>query len=94
MRWYHDEELVADNGNENFTSLPRHQLWENGSLEIVNVKPKDTGEYMCEVVREAPLSTVRQYHAIEVLRKSRFSIYNMFMLSWWECFIIVFIHRR
>lgn len=69
MRWYHDGELIADNGNENFTFPPRHILWANGSLEISNVEPNDTGEYMCEVVRPSPWSTVRQYHAIEVMSK-------------------------
>lgn len=42
----------------------------NGSLEITTVEPNDTGEYMCEVVRLHPWSTVRQFHAIEVLRKT------------------------
>ncbi|KAK9891396.1 hypothetical protein WA026_014636 [Henosepilachna vigintioctopunctata] len=42
-------------------------LWSNGSLEIFRVQPEDTGEYVCEIIRPKPWSTVKQTHAIEVM---------------------------
>lgn len=69
VRWYHDNELIADNEHEEFYSISdRHIMHSNGSLEIIKVGSNDTGEYMCEVVRIHPWSTVRQFHAIEILR--------------------------
>ncbi|XP_074028174.1 opioid-binding protein/cell adhesion molecule homolog isoform X2 [Leptinotarsa decemlineata] len=67
VRWYKNEDLLADSANET-TPLPeRHVLWENGSLEISRVQPGDTGEYTCEIERTEPWGPVKQKHAIEVL---------------------------
>ncbi|XP_060520740.1 limbic system-associated membrane protein-like [Cylas formicarius] len=67
VKWYKDEEFLADSTNETVLLPERHTLWENGSLQIVTVQPLDTGEYTCEVIRPEPWSAVRQKHAIEVL---------------------------
>ncbi|XP_072398767.1 limbic system-associated membrane protein-like [Diabrotica undecimpunctata] len=67
VRWYKDEDLIADSANESLTPPDRHMLWENGSLEILYVQPEETGEYTCEILRSDPWGPVRQKHAIEVL---------------------------
>lgn len=60
--------IAANENNLLQTTSKSYVLHSNGSLEINRVAPKDTGEYMCEVVRNHPWSPVRQIHAIEVLR--------------------------
>ncbi|KAJ8919706.1 hypothetical protein NQ315_006234 [Exocentrus adspersus] len=72
VRWYKNEDLVADSANETLALPERYTLWPNGSLEITSVQPSDTGEYMCEIERPDPWGTVKQRHAIEVLRKIAF----------------------
>uniref|UniRef100_A0A6P7FID7 Hemicentin-1-like n=1 Tax=Diabrotica virgifera virgifera TaxID=50390 RepID=A0A6P7FID7_DIAVI len=67
VRWYKDEDLIADSANESLTPPDRHLLWENGSLEILFVQPDETGEYTCEILRSEPWGPVKQKHAIEVL---------------------------
>ncbi|CAH1119717.1 unnamed protein product [Phaedon cochleariae] len=67
IRWYKNEDLLADSGNGSFSLPDRHVLWENGSLQIATVQPGDTGEYTCEIERSEPWGPVRQKHAIEVL---------------------------
>lgn len=69
VRWYRDGNLLADSGPPALLPPDRYKLWGNGSLEVDDVQPQDTAEYMCEVVRPEPWSTVRQFHAIEVLRE-------------------------
>ncbi|CAH1998062.1 unnamed protein product [Acanthoscelides obtectus] len=67
VRWYKDNDLIADSSNESVAVPERHVLWENGSLEITVVQPSDTGEYTCEIERPEPWGPIRQKHAIEVL---------------------------
>ncbi|XP_076264873.1 neurotrimin-like [Rhynchophorus ferrugineus] len=67
VKWYKNQELLCDSGNESIVLPERHILWHNGSLEIQTVQPPDTGEYTCEVIRPEPWGPVRQRHAIEVL---------------------------
>ncbi|CAG9855771.1 unnamed protein product [Phyllotreta striolata] len=67
IRWYKDDNLIADSSNETLTLPDRHFLWKNGSLEILSVQPEETGEYVCEIERSEPWGPVRQTHAIEVL---------------------------
>lgn len=69
VRWYKDDELLADSANDSMILPERHFLWENGSLEVITVQPEDTGIYICEVIRPEPWGAVQQRHAIEVLRK-------------------------
>lgn len=68
VRWYKDDDLLADSANDTLILPDRYFLWENGSLEVITVQPTDTGIYVCEVIRPDPWGTVRQRHAIEVLR--------------------------
>ncbi|XP_017775167.1 PREDICTED: limbic system-associated membrane protein-like isoform X2 [Nicrophorus vespilloides] len=67
VRWYRDGKQIADSGPPPVMPPDRFKLWGNGSLEVYTVKPQDTGEYMCEIVRPAPLGEAKQVHAIEVL---------------------------
>ncbi|XP_066151263.1 limbic system-associated membrane protein-like [Euwallacea fornicatus] len=67
VKWYQNDNLLGDSANDSVYLPPRHKLWENGSLEIQQVKPYDTGEYVCEIARPEPWGVVRQKHAIEVL---------------------------
>ncbi|XP_056630732.1 limbic system-associated membrane protein-like [Diorhabda sublineata] len=67
VRWYKNEDLIADSANESMALPDRHILWENGSLEILYVQPEETGEYICEIERPEPWGPVRQKHAIEVM---------------------------
>lgn len=68
MRWYKDDILIIDSSEE--LPIPEGvMLWENGSLEIFQVQSKDTGIYVCEIVRTEPWAPIRQRHAIEVLRE-------------------------
>nr|CAH7752768.1 unnamed protein product [Callosobruchus chinensis] len=67
VRWYKDNDLLADSSNESVLVPDRHVLWENGSLEITVVQPLDTGEYTCEIERPEPWGAIKQKHAIEVL---------------------------
>ncbi|KAL3283935.1 hypothetical protein HHI36_018103 [Cryptolaemus montrouzieri] len=67
IKWYKDKELLVDSSDPELNMPEGHMLWSNGSLEILKVQPADTGEYVCEIVRPSPWSTVRQSHAIEVM---------------------------
>lgn len=82
IKWYKNHTLIADNGPPVILPPDRFKLWGNGSLEVVRVQPPDTGEYMCEVIRNEPWGPIKQSHAIEVLRKRSIRIttdvYNMF----------------
>lgn len=69
IRWYKNEELIVDSADEVIPLPDGHMLWENGSLEIFRVQPNDTGIYICEIIRSQPWSSIKQRHAIEVLRK-------------------------
>ncbi|KAK9694444.1 Immunoglobulin I-set domain [Popillia japonica] len=67
IKWYKNHTLIADNGPPVILPPDRFKLWGNGSLEVVRVQPPDTGEYMCEVIRNEPWGPIKQSHAIEVL---------------------------
>lgn len=67
IRWYKDTELIAySESAANDAISDRVKLWTNGSLQVANVRNTDTGEYMCEVVRKEPWTSIKQLHAIEV----------------------------
>lgn len=70
VKWYKNQDILADSANRSHQPPLRHTLWDNGSIEIQRVQPEDTGEYVCEISRPEPWGVVRQRHAIEVLRKS------------------------
>ncbi|GLV43887.1 wrapper [Carabus blaptoides fortunei] len=67
IRWYKNAVLIANSdptASDKFSD--RIKLWVNGSLQVANVRNTDTGEYMCEVVRKEPWTSIKQLHAIEV----------------------------
>ncbi|XP_045462207.1 opioid-binding protein/cell adhesion molecule homolog isoform X2 [Harmonia axyridis] len=67
IKWIKNKELLVDSSDPEMHLPDRIMLWNNGSLEIINAQPQDTGEYVCEIIRPSPWSTVRQSHAIEVM---------------------------
>ncbi|XP_025829634.1 limbic system-associated membrane protein-like [Agrilus planipennis] len=67
IRWYKDGRLLVDSSIPQRPAPDRFTLWGNGSLQVVKIEPKDTAEYMCEIIRPYPWSTIQQIHAIEVL---------------------------
>lgn len=68
IRWYKDGELIANSEDRNsVVEANRIRIWANGSLEVSPVQFADTGEYMCEVLRQPPWGSITQLHAIEVL---------------------------
>lgn len=66
VRWIRDETLVVDSRNVEVT--PRITLFSNGSLLVSQLRPEDTGEYICEIKTYAGFMDT-QAHAIEVQRK-------------------------
>ncbi|XP_022920278.2 neogenin isoform X1 [Onthophagus taurus] len=68
VKWYKDNNLWADSGQQDFLPPLRFKLWGNGSLQVVDIQPDDTGKYTCEIIRSEPWAPVRQTHAIEVLQ--------------------------
>lgn len=66
VRWIRDDTLLVD--SRNVEIAPRITLFSNGSLLVNQLRPEDTGEYICEVMTYAGLMD-SQVHAIEVQRK-------------------------
>ncbi|XP_077283692.1 igLON family member 5-like [Arctopsyche grandis] len=67
VRWLKDGKVIVDNSDLNVTTPERVRMYLNYSLEVTRVQPRDTGKYICEVIRAEPWSPLRQVHAIEVL---------------------------
>ncbi|KAB0802103.1 hypothetical protein PPYR_04289 [Photinus pyralis] len=67
IKWYKNGELLTDSGPPSMLPPSKMSLAANGSLLVTDVQHEDTGEYMCEIIRPDPWSTIRQRHAIEVL---------------------------
>lgn len=65
MRWLREDVLIADSSDPGRIPPPRVTLFNNGSLQVKNVKRNDTAEYLCEVMTEAN-ELESQLHAIEV----------------------------
>lgn len=65
VRWIREAVLIIDTRHPELIPPPRVTLFQNGSLQVRNLKPEDTGEYICEIKTvEGELAT--QLHAIEV----------------------------
>ncbi|XP_053962939.1 neurotrimin [Anastrepha ludens] len=48
VRWYKEDQLLADSRASTETPTPdRIRLWSNGSLQISQLQPADTGDYSC-----------------------------------------------
>lgn len=69
MRWWREETLLADSGERNRTPPERIIMYQNGSLQVLNVQREDSGEYVCQVIRPTPWGHVTQVHEIEVMCK-------------------------
>uniref|UniRef100_A0A336K7B3 CSON015259 protein n=1 Tax=Culicoides sonorensis TaxID=179676 RepID=A0A336K7B3_CULSO len=62
VRWFFEDTLIADTRDESVSS--KYAIWQNGSLQVNDVKASDTGDYLCEVMTNAGVDT--QSHSIEV----------------------------
>ncbi|XP_063698006.1 hemicentin-1 [Culicoides brevitarsis] len=62
VRWFLEDEVIADSRDE--SSSEKYAIWQNGSLQVNDVKASDAGEYVCEVMTDAGLDS--QFHSIEV----------------------------
>lgn len=68
VKWSRDETPIADSRNPQMTAH-RVTLFNNGSLQIRDVRANDTAEYLCEVMTSTFILE-KQLHAIEVQCKS------------------------
>ena len=60
--------LLADSAEPAATAAnPRVKMWGNQSLELVQVRPEDSGEYVCQATRPEPWGHVTQVHEIQVM---------------------------
>ncbi|KAH8399325.1 hypothetical protein KR215_007833 [Drosophila sulfurigaster] len=65
VRWHRDNVALVDSRHPEVPPPDRIVLWSNGSLQVGNVQPEDTGEYYCEIMSDTNHAV--QTHAIEVL---------------------------
>lgn len=65
MRWLREDVLIADSNHPENVPPPRITLFNNGSLQVKNVRRNDSAEYLCEVMTDAG-DLESQLHAIEV----------------------------
>lgn len=65
VRWLREDVLIADTSDRERIPPPRVTLFNNGSLQVRNVKRNDSAEYLCEVMTEED-RLESQLHAIEV----------------------------
>ncbi|KAI4496012.1 hypothetical protein M0802_008227 [Mischocyttarus mexicanus] len=67
VKWWRNGISLADSDNPHLVTPERIQLWSNRSLEISNVQPGDTGEYVCQASRPTPWGYVTRVHDIQVM---------------------------
>ncbi|KDR16344.1 protein amalgam-like [Zootermopsis nevadensis] len=67
VRWWWENQLVADSSNPRLLSPPRIKMLPNNTLQVSDLQTEDTGEYKCQIVRPEPWGPIQQVHAIEVL---------------------------
>lgn len=65
IRWLREDVLIADSSHPEKIPPPRVTLFNNGSLQVKNVRRNDTAEYLCEVMTDET-GLESQLHAIEV----------------------------
>lgn len=66
VRWYKEDQLIVDSRDSNETLTPdRIRLWSNGSLQIAQLQPKDTGDYSCALKTDND-TEVQKMHSIIV----------------------------
>ncbi|XP_069682731.1 protein amalgam-like [Periplaneta americana] len=67
VRWWWDNQLVADSSKPELSFSPRIKLLQNNTLQVSDLRAEDTGEYRCQIIRPEPWGSIQQVHAIEVL---------------------------
>lgn len=67
VRWWWENQLVADSSNPQFVSPTRIKMLPNNTLQVSDLRADDTGEYRCQIIRPEPWGPIQQVHAIEVL---------------------------
>ncbi|XP_031788314.1 neurotrimin isoform X2 [Nasonia vitripennis] len=74
VRWYRAGQssgsniLLADSDEPTVsTASQRVKMWGNRSLELVQVRPEDSGEYVCQASRPVPWGAVTQVYEIQVM---------------------------
>ncbi|PNF43799.1 hypothetical protein B7P43_G09751 [Cryptotermes secundus] len=67
VRWWWENQLVADSSNPGLVSSPRIKMLPNNTLQVSDLQAEDTGEYKCQIIRPEPWGPIQQVHAIEVL---------------------------
>lgn len=65
VRWLRDDVAIVDSRYPEVSPPPRITLFNNGSLQVRDVKRNDTAEYLCEVMTTT-FALETQLHAIEV----------------------------
>lgn len=66
MRWWKEAVLLADSSNPDVVP-PNRVSMNKWNLKIDDVRPEDTGEYVCKASRVTTWGDVTQVYAIQVL---------------------------
>ncbi|GAB1869556.1 Limbic system-associated membrane protein [Camponotus japonicus] len=67
MKWWREGTILAESGERNRPSPERITMYQNGSLQVLNVQREDSGQYVCQVIRPTPWGYVTQLHKLEVM---------------------------
>lgn len=86
VKWLRDDVPIVDSRHPDIPPPPRITLFNNGSLQVRDVRRNDTAEYLCEILTTDHLLET-QLHAIEV--ECEFSVVqcNRFhpnAIDWWH----------
>lgn len=86
VRWLRDDVPIVDSRYPDIAPPLRVTLFQNGSLQVRDVKRNDTAEYLCEVMTTT-FALETQLHAIEVQCKfmKYAQIYNTCNVIFWVC---------
>lgn len=81
VRWLRDDIAIVDSRMPDLLPPPRITLFNNGSLQVRDVKANDTAQYLCEVMTTTKMLE-SQLHTIEV--QCKFIVYStQFRMSEW-----------
>lgn len=65
VRWYKENQLLVDSRDSNETPTPeRIRLWSNGSLQISQLQPSDTGDYTCALKTDNDTDVTKMHSII------------------------------
>ncbi|KAK0092097.1 hypothetical protein PV326_002203 [Microctonus aethiopoides] len=67
VQWRRDGILLADSNDPNLISPSHIKMWNNMSLEVSHIQPKDSGYYVCQISRSEPQGNIQQVYDIEVM---------------------------